>query len=238
MRVRCGACRTQFEVAGAGRFACPVCGSINVVRNGAGAPAPAEQTQPAPRRWGAIRPPPVPRGPPNHLRHHRRPRRRCPRSNAPSAVSRSSWEWSPPSLARCARRRSPPASRTTIRSESAAPIRGISAPGHQGHDAGIRLRRRRRVRGVAATGRRRGSARTEPAPVLRPRHPRRGGEPGLPTSSVSVFAPTVCKNTHRTIKRPRGPDRPGRRSACPARGRNGRRGLGPGRCPGRGHSRG
>ena len=38
MRVRCGACRTQFEVPGAGRFACPVCGSINVVRNGAGQP--------------------------------------------------------------------------------------------------------------------------------------------------------------------------------------------------------
>lgn len=36
MRVRCGACRTQFEVAGAGRFACPVCGSVNVVRNGGG----------------------------------------------------------------------------------------------------------------------------------------------------------------------------------------------------------
>ncbi len=34
MRVRCGACRTQFEVAGAGRFACPVCGSVNVVRDG------------------------------------------------------------------------------------------------------------------------------------------------------------------------------------------------------------
>ena len=40
MRVRCGACRTQFEVAGGGRYACPVCGSVNVVRNGAGAPAP------------------------------------------------------------------------------------------------------------------------------------------------------------------------------------------------------
>ena len=44
MRVRCGACRTQFEVEGAGRYACPVCGSVNVVRNGAagagpGAPA-------------------------------------------------------------------------------------------------------------------------------------------------------------------------------------------------------
>ena len=37
MRVRCGACRTQFEVGGPGRFACPVCGSVNVVRD-AGAP--------------------------------------------------------------------------------------------------------------------------------------------------------------------------------------------------------
>ena len=33
MIVRCGACRTQFEVAGAGRFSCPACGSVNVVRN-------------------------------------------------------------------------------------------------------------------------------------------------------------------------------------------------------------
>ncbi len=34
MRVRCGACRTEFEVPGAGRYACPACGSVNVVRNG------------------------------------------------------------------------------------------------------------------------------------------------------------------------------------------------------------
>lgn len=48
MRVRCGACRTQFEVAGAGRFACPVCGSVNVVKNGAGGDAPpAEEPPPA-----------------------------------------------------------------------------------------------------------------------------------------------------------------------------------------------
>ena len=49
MRVRCGACRTQFEVAGAGRFACPVCGSINVVRNGAAGqqPPPEQAGQPA-----------------------------------------------------------------------------------------------------------------------------------------------------------------------------------------------
>lgn len=33
MIVRCGSCRTQFEVAGAGRFSCPACGSVNVVRN-------------------------------------------------------------------------------------------------------------------------------------------------------------------------------------------------------------
>lgn len=39
MRVRCGACRTQFDVAGPGRYACPVCGSVNVVRDGV---APAE----------------------------------------------------------------------------------------------------------------------------------------------------------------------------------------------------
>ena len=52
MRVRCGACRTQFEVAGPGRFACPVCGSVNVVREGAaGAPAsppPDQGEAPAP----------------------------------------------------------------------------------------------------------------------------------------------------------------------------------------------
>lgn len=50
MRVRCGACRNQFEVAGAGRFACPVCGSVNVVRNGAGAAPPNQE--PAPNEVG------------------------------------------------------------------------------------------------------------------------------------------------------------------------------------------
>lgn len=70
MRVRCGACRTQFEVAGAGRFACPVCGSVNVVRNGGGVPPPTEQGQPAsstmggyqtaPGATGAAAPPPPP----------------------------------------------------------------------------------------------------------------------------------------------------------------------------------
>jgi len=55
MRVRCGACRTQFEVAGAGRFACPVCGSVNVVRNGAAGQPPAGQAA-----AGGEQPPPPP----------------------------------------------------------------------------------------------------------------------------------------------------------------------------------
>lgn len=45
MRVRCGACRTQFEVSGPGRFACPVCGSVNVVRNGAAGASPPPEDQ-------------------------------------------------------------------------------------------------------------------------------------------------------------------------------------------------
>lgn len=31
MKVRCGRCREPFEVAGTGRHACPMCGSINAV---------------------------------------------------------------------------------------------------------------------------------------------------------------------------------------------------------------
>lgn len=46
MKVRCGSCRTEFEVPGAGRFACPVCGSVNVVR------AATEQRQPPPQQQG------------------------------------------------------------------------------------------------------------------------------------------------------------------------------------------
>lgn len=40
MIVRCGACRTQFDVPGEGRFACPACGSVNMVRGGAGGAGP------------------------------------------------------------------------------------------------------------------------------------------------------------------------------------------------------
>jgi hypothetical protein len=42
--VRCGACRTQFDAPGPGRYACPSCGSVNMIRDAAGgapaAPAP------------------------------------------------------------------------------------------------------------------------------------------------------------------------------------------------------
>ncbi len=42
--VRCGRCRTQFDVPGEGRFACPSCGSANQV---GGSPAdPGLMTQP------------------------------------------------------------------------------------------------------------------------------------------------------------------------------------------------
>ncbi len=62
MTVRCGACRTQFDVPGAGRFACPVCGSVNVVRAG-----PAPDPRHAPPAAGPVGGPgpaaPVPRPP-------------------------------------------------------------------------------------------------------------------------------------------------------------------------------
>ena len=41
MIVRCGACRNQFDVPGEGRFSCPVCGSVNMVRSRPGSPGPA-----------------------------------------------------------------------------------------------------------------------------------------------------------------------------------------------------
>ncbi len=46
MKVRCGSCRTEFDVPGAGRFACPVCGSVNVVRTAAGQQPPPQQQAP------------------------------------------------------------------------------------------------------------------------------------------------------------------------------------------------
>jgi DNA-directed RNA polymerase subunit RPC12/RpoP len=38
--VRCGACQTQFDVPGPGRYGCPACGSVNMVRARPGAAGP------------------------------------------------------------------------------------------------------------------------------------------------------------------------------------------------------
>jgi LSD1 subclass zinc finger protein len=66
MMVRCGACRNQFEVPGAGRFACPVCGSVNVVREqAAGAPSTMGGYPTAPGVGGPPPPPPPPATPPS-----------------------------------------------------------------------------------------------------------------------------------------------------------------------------
>lgn len=64
--MRCGACRTQFEVPGAGRFACPVCGSVNVVRDAPAAPTSVGGYPAAPGSvpGGATPPPPPPPPPP------------------------------------------------------------------------------------------------------------------------------------------------------------------------------
>jgi LSD1 subclass zinc finger protein len=74
MMVRCGACRNQFEVPGAGRFACPVCGSVNMVREQTAGTAPPSSMggyPTAPGVAGAPPPPPPPASPPN-------PRIECP----------------------------------------------------------------------------------------------------------------------------------------------------------------
>lgn len=60
MMVRCGACRNQFEVPGPGRFACPVCGSVNVVREQAGGPNTVGGYPAAPGVGGPPPPPPPP----------------------------------------------------------------------------------------------------------------------------------------------------------------------------------
>lgn len=88
MRVRCGACRTQFEVAGAGRYACPVCGSVNVVRNGAGGQAPqgGEQPPPSPGNMGGYQTAPgvvppgggAPQQPPPPRQEEPMPKIECP----------------------------------------------------------------------------------------------------------------------------------------------------------------
>lgn len=73
MIVRCGACRTQFDVPGPGRFACPACGSVNVVRNAGGQPPPGGEQQGPYGNQGGFQapPPPPPPEPPS-------PKLRCP----------------------------------------------------------------------------------------------------------------------------------------------------------------
>jgi LSD1 subclass zinc finger protein len=75
MMVRCGACRNQFEVPGAGRFACPVCGSVNMVREApGGAPSGLGGYPAAPGVVGSPTPPMPPPPPANTPS----PRLECP----------------------------------------------------------------------------------------------------------------------------------------------------------------
>ncbi len=70
MIVRCGACRTQFQVPGAGRFACPTCGATNEVRGdgpGAMPPGPAGMAPGGPGLAGVGAPPPPPEPPPANV---------------------------------------------------------------------------------------------------------------------------------------------------------------------------
>jgi LSD1 subclass zinc finger protein len=67
--VRCGSCRTQFDVPGPGRFSCPVCGSVNMVR--AAAATPGAPPAGPPNGPTAAPPPPRPPDPPS-------PRVTCP----------------------------------------------------------------------------------------------------------------------------------------------------------------
>lgn len=61
MIVRCGACQTQFDVPGAGRFSCPACGSVNMVRTRAGeGPMGVPPVAPPPGDGGLATPPPPP----------------------------------------------------------------------------------------------------------------------------------------------------------------------------------
>lgn len=65
--VRCGACRTQFDAPGPGRYACPSCGSVNMIRDAGGAAPPPTQggypTAPGVQSHMAPTPPPLPPDP-------------------------------------------------------------------------------------------------------------------------------------------------------------------------------
>jgi uncharacterized Zn finger protein (UPF0148 family) len=59
MMVRCGACRTQFDAPGPGRYSCPACGSVNMIRDNSGA-APASGGYPSAPGVQTERVPPPP----------------------------------------------------------------------------------------------------------------------------------------------------------------------------------
>ncbi len=69
MIVRCGACHTQFEVPGPGKFSCPACGSVNAVRAAGQRPGGGSNAGMGPPGYAA--PPPPPPEPPS-------PRVQCP----------------------------------------------------------------------------------------------------------------------------------------------------------------
>lgn len=64
MIVRCGSCRTQFEVPGPGRYSCPVCGSVNAVRAAGSSPPPQQPPMPGgpqpPMQQPPMQQPPMP----------------------------------------------------------------------------------------------------------------------------------------------------------------------------------
>ena len=64
MKVRCGACRTEFDVDGPGRHACSACGAVNQVTGGM-PEGPQAQQMPPPQQPGMVPPfqdpaPPMP----------------------------------------------------------------------------------------------------------------------------------------------------------------------------------
>ena len=67
MKVRCGACRTEFDVTGAGRHACPACGAVNqVTAEAAETPSPQQMMPQAPlqQQPGGFAPPSMPEAAP------------------------------------------------------------------------------------------------------------------------------------------------------------------------------
>lgn len=60
MMVRCGACRSQFDAPGPGRYACPACGSVNMIREQAGAPPASSGPGGYPAAPGVAPTPPAP----------------------------------------------------------------------------------------------------------------------------------------------------------------------------------